>query len=329
MFGILTALRRRLRRVTGPRPVILMYHRVAELEVDPWELAVTPVNFAEQMDYLKRHRTPLPMAEFVARHATGTLPANAVGVTFDDGYIDNLLHAKPALSAAGVPATLFVVTGRLANAQPFWWDELARLILGHRGASDDAIDIAGIDVPLRWPADDAVAEERSWRAWDPPRTPRHSAYLEIWTRLRAVSEAERAFGMSWLHARLGPVDRAGDLPMTTAQLDELRGGGLIDLGGHSVSHPALTTLTRAQRREEIEGCRHDLARLLDVGTSGFAYPYGDMNDAVRADVAHGGFAWACSTEGACIDPSSDPFALPRLTVGNWNAARFAANLAAA
>src|SRR5262249_43740871 len=112
MSGIRTALRW-LRRA-GPQPAILMYHRVTEIDIDPWGLAVTPENFAGHMAYLKRCRTPFPMSEFVERHAGGALPQDAVSVTFDDGYLDNLLHAKSPLGAEDVPATLFVVTGRLA-----------------------------------------------------------------------------------------------------------------------------------------------------------------------------------------------------------------------
>lgn len=329
MFGIKTALRRMMRRRRAPRPAILMYHRVADLEVDPWELAVTPTRFADQMAWLKRHRTPLAMSEFVARHEAGTLPADAVGITFDDGYLDNLRHAKPALEAEGVPATLFVVTGRLAAAEPFWWDELARLVLGHKDESGDVIRIGGVDVPLCWPADASLADERTWRAWDAPRTPRETAYYETWSRLRAVSDEERGFGMAWLRGRLGPVERNEDVPMTQAELRDFSQGGLIELGGHSISHPALTTLPEAARREEIEGCRDQLAAFLGAPAGGFAYPYGDMNAAVRADVEGSGFDWACSTEGACVTPGSDRFALPRLTIGNWSARHLAATLEAA
>ena len=53
---------------------------------------------------------------------------HAAAVTFDDGYQDNLDNAAPALAAAGVPATLFVATGHVAEGQGFWWDEVERLL---------------------------------------------------------------------------------------------------------------------------------------------------------------------------------------------------------
>ncbi len=41
--------------------VILMYHRIAPIGVDPWELAVTPEHFAQHLDVLRRDASPLPL----------------------------------------------------------------------------------------------------------------------------------------------------------------------------------------------------------------------------------------------------------------------------
>ena len=67
-----------------PRPVILMYHRVAIVPHDPWGLAVDPERFEEQIAYVKQHRTPMSMAQLVERLLSNILPANAVAVTFDE-----------------------------------------------------------------------------------------------------------------------------------------------------------------------------------------------------------------------------------------------------
>jgi peptidoglycan/xylan/chitin deacetylase (PgdA/CDA1 family) len=120
-------LARRLHRWFGRRggPAILMYHRIATPDVDPWGLSVSPERFAEQVQALRAHRTMLPMDAFVARLRSRTLPHDAVAFTFDDGYSDNLRQAKPILEAAGVPATVFLTTGRIGADKEFWWDELA------------------------------------------------------------------------------------------------------------------------------------------------------------------------------------------------------------
>lgn len=104
--GILRALRR--------QALILVYHRIAEVKVDPWELAVRPDHFAEQLQVIRRLGRPLSLRELVRSMRNGGIPRRAIVVTFDDGYADNLLQAKPLLDRADVPATVFLTAGALA-----------------------------------------------------------------------------------------------------------------------------------------------------------------------------------------------------------------------
>src|SRR5438309_2356455 len=130
-------------RTRRPRPVILMYHRVAFVQNDPWGLAVDPERFEEQIAYAKQHRSPMSVDEFVERLRSKSLPADAVAVTFDDGYRDNLVNAKPVLARYGVPATLFLATGFVDQDAPFWWDELATMILASTQAVHEQHVLAG------------------------------------------------------------------------------------------------------------------------------------------------------------------------------------------
>ena len=116
-----------------PKPLILMYHRIADEPVDDWGLAVSPALFEEQLHVLRRIRHPFPLTDFVHNLMANTLPSDAVALTFDDGYVDNLVAAKPRLVAADMPATVFLTTGYLDRPGEFWWDELAKLILIENG----------------------------------------------------------------------------------------------------------------------------------------------------------------------------------------------------
>jgi peptidoglycan/xylan/chitin deacetylase (PgdA/CDA1 family) len=57
------------------------------------------------------------------------LPAKPVMITFDDGYRDVLWHAAPVLHRLHMPATEYVITGRVSNGDPSFltWPQLARL----------------------------------------------------------------------------------------------------------------------------------------------------------------------------------------------------------
>lgn len=41
-------------------------------------------------------------------------------VTFDDGYLDNIVHGLPVLQRLHVPATVYVVTGDVGRSQVIW-----------------------------------------------------------------------------------------------------------------------------------------------------------------------------------------------------------------
>ena len=67
-----------VRTIPKPRPLILMYHRIADQPLDPWRTAVSPGAFAEHLEVLWRARRPLPLIDFVRGLSAGTLPRNAV-----------------------------------------------------------------------------------------------------------------------------------------------------------------------------------------------------------------------------------------------------------
>lgn len=300
-----------------PRPVILMYHRVAFARHDPWGLAVDPERFEEQIACVKHHRTPMSMDELVDRLRSKTLPENAVAVTFDDGYRDNLVNAKPVLARHGVPATLFLATGFINQKTPFWWDELATMILASTQAIREKQVWPGEAVTLDWGVPERSDIEGGWRAADEPRTARQSAYLAIWRRLQRATAEDREVAMNTLRRHFGTVRDPLGRPMNSDEIGELLSDGLVELGAHTVTHPALTLLSRLESRREIEGSGHRCRELATKCVNGFAYPYGDMSSEVRGDVARLGFSWACSTESGFVDGKQpDIYALPRVAAPN-------------
>jgi peptidoglycan/xylan/chitin deacetylase (PgdA/CDA1 family) len=101
-------------------PLVLMYHRVAEVADDPNALAVSPQRFGRQMAWLKRRGLRgVAVGELVDAMRSGT-HHGLVGITFDDGYADLADHVPAVLARHGFGATVFVVTRRLGAAND--WD---------------------------------------------------------------------------------------------------------------------------------------------------------------------------------------------------------------
>lgn len=100
---------------------ILMYHAFGVGDEPPSRFVVTRRTFARQMRWLARHRPVLALEELLAHRRSNRLPpAGSVVLTVDDGYDDVRTEAHPVLRALGLPASLFVVTQRLGDANR--WD---------------------------------------------------------------------------------------------------------------------------------------------------------------------------------------------------------------
>src|SRR5436190_14683687 len=92
-------------------PVILLYHSVCDVNTDPFGIRVSPRNFAEQMAVIAAHCRPMRLDRLREALQADDVPPRSVVVTFDDGFADNLLHAKPVLDRHHIPATIFVASG--------------------------------------------------------------------------------------------------------------------------------------------------------------------------------------------------------------------------
>ena len=87
---------------------ILMYHHVSP---NPGLVTLSPAAFREQMAWLARSGWHTPGArEIEAFHQGQPLPRKSVVITFDDGYLDNWVHAQPVLAEFQLKALLFIST---------------------------------------------------------------------------------------------------------------------------------------------------------------------------------------------------------------------------
>jgi len=331
--GVLRRLARRLRVRSARAIPILLYHRVEEAATDPWALSVTPCHFAEQLEVLRRHARPVRLHEVPAALAAGRVPRRAVVVTFDDGYADNLHRAKPALERQEVPATVFLTSGFIGDAGEFWWDTLERLVL-QPGSLPHQLALPGSG-GFRWKlgdaalyAEDEARRHRRWRAWEPPPSGRHALHQALWEWLRPLTASEQRGAVAALRSWAGDPDLAPPARpgLSPAGATALSAGGLIDIGAHTVTHPALAALPRSAQREEIRRSKADLEEILDRAVTSFAYPYGRRCDYTAETVAlvrEAGFTHACANFAGVAGPASDPFQLPRLQVGDWDGEEFA------
>ena len=200
---------------------------------------MSPQHFAEHLDLLQRHFTVMPLADMVEGHRLKRLPRDAVALTFDDGYSDNLAHALPVLEKFGIPATLFLTTGSLDKVQEFWWDLIERIIFG-------VADLEAVEIPIgeeliEIDVEAATSDRLSngWHAMSRPTTRAEASFINLWTELRSATnpECERVMGALCRLVFGGhPQPREGFRPLSRSEVRTLVGSGLVSLGAHTVNH---------------------------------------------------------------------------------------------
>jgi peptidoglycan/xylan/chitin deacetylase (PgdA/CDA1 family) len=331
--------RRRLARILGRgaveagRPLILLYHRVADVESDPWGLAVSPRNFRDQMRVLSSRGLAVSLDELVQALTAGRLRPGTVCVTFDDGYSDNLLNAKPILEECSVPATFFLTSSNLQGNRNFWWDALEGPFFRTRRLPP-TLDLRVGDVALRLElGDDAELREaafvghRRWRAWDPAPSRRHLAYRELWETLAELPYSARETLVDTIHAWAGDGDATPECrPLSSREVRQLGSGSLIEVGGHSVTHPSLPLLEREDQAREILENKTRLEELVGRPLRHFSYPHGRFGEETVSLVKAAGYRSACTSATAAVTRAADVFRLPRISVRDWTGAEFSREL---
>jgi peptidoglycan/xylan/chitin deacetylase (PgdA/CDA1 family) len=104
--------------------------------------------------------------------------------------------------------------------------------------------------------------------------------------------------------------------------DEIRGlarGGLVEIGAHTVHHPALSTIDVAAQKREIDDSKAACEDLIGNPPRSFAYPHGAYTKETKAHVRAAGFEVACTTAASGVRPDADILELPRLQIRDWDA----------
>ena len=322
----LQILKKRLTSVS----LILMYHRVANVEVDPWSLCVTPQHFSEHLEVLQKFSCTLRLDQLTHTLRLGKIPRRSVVITFDDGYADNLHTAKPLLERYDIPATFFLTTGCIERRREFWWDELDRLIL-QPSVLPETLKLSIRGKIYEWHLnrdvsynEDTAQQNTSWKAWEKAPGIRHEIYYSLWKLLKPLDENEQQDVLNQLltWARVKPCVRSTHRLLLPEEIILLGKENLFEVGAHSVTHASLSTQPIAFQRREIQLSKAYLDDLLGKPVTSFSYPYGDYTSETVALVKEAGFSCACSTKAGVVSSKTDCFQLPRFEVLDWDGEEF-------
>jgi peptidoglycan/xylan/chitin deacetylase (PgdA/CDA1 family) len=262
----------------APAFPILTYHRVND-EGDPFFPSVPTDRFERQMAFIARSYVVLPLVDLVERMEQRRVPRNALAITFDDGYRDNLTHAAPILARFGLPATVFLTSGFIGTGDVPWFDRVAMAVKTTTVERHELPDVGRI--LLRSTAERLQALGRILAYLK--SLPEPVMRTEVTGLLRSLNASDSASFKNWtldwddVHAMLGLG---------------------FDVGAHTVSHPILAQLSVERAWEEIGGSRSAIEAGCGRSVRAFAYPNGkpsDYSETVVRLVQRAGFTCAVTT----------------------------------
>ncbi len=291
------------------RLTVLIFHRVLAAPDPLFPGEVYASRFETQMQWIKAWFNVLPLGEAVERLRSGSLPARAAAITFDDGYADNCTVALPILRRAGLSATFFIATGYLDGGR-MWNDTVIDVF---RRAKGQELDLSPLNLGL-YPIGSLEDRQRG--------------LAQVLGKLKYLNPGVRERLANGL-ADAAEIQPPHDLMLTDEQVRTLSKAGMT-IGAHTVSHPILACVEDQQARVEMAESKCRLEEIVGDKVTLFAYPNGKPGTdytATHVQLAReSGFAAAVSTGWGAATKHNDLFQIPRFTPWDQTPLRYALRL---
>ena len=290
--------------------LILMYHRVLppdhpELPIIQPGMVVYPETFGMHLRMLKERFEVVHLGDWLAQWTSDKpLPKKACAITFDDGWRDNYDHAYPVLQAAGLPATIFLVSDKVGTPGTFWPECLARIIwnggLGHAPAIWNSPTFAWLQqLVTTYPFGQRPATRNEIDA--------------IIQQCKRFTDAELYQRLARMESHIAAV-QTGVTPdlLDWDQVNEMARSGLVRFGSHTRNHVRLSNAIDGQvLLDEIQTSRRVIEAHTHQTADIFCYPNGDYTPEVKR-LVQDHYQAACTTKRGWNDARSDRYQLRRI-----------------
>ncbi|MDQ6890482.1 MAG: polysaccharide deacetylase family protein [Bacteroidota bacterium] len=307
-----------------------MYHKIGEPSTDVWDIAVSEQHLEEHFLYLKK-KNIISLEELIGYLQKKKIKKNCIAITFDDGYLDNFLLAKPLLEKFRLPATFFIPTIDVGQQKEFWWDELEYIFLSVEELPPAiSMVINGVDVTFDLSAHYKLTFEnklkhKEWRAYEEtPPTIRCEVFLKIWELLKPLKDEEQQAYLKLIRAWAGvSVSSRKDYQcMSVAEIKELSSHKLFQIEAHTETHIALGFQNEDLQKSEIVRNKTFLESITGKKTDLLAYPYGNFNDETLIAARQAGMLGAFTTEEERVNFNDGLYRINRCQVKNQNGIEF-------
>jgi peptidoglycan/xylan/chitin deacetylase (PgdA/CDA1 family) len=293
------------------KAIVLIYHRVIDLENDPQQLAVSAHNFENQIQIIKKKFKIIRLQDLITNLKSNEIIDNSVIITFDDGYSDNYEFALPILEKYQVPATFFISTGYVGSKNEFWWDKLEPIFLSDSKLPSN-LELKIGSVIYRW--------TNCYKNG-------HLIYEELLGILKRQSfdiiqstleQLSNWIGLNYNH-------REQYRALNADELIKLSQNPMFEIGSHTINHCILANESQEIQQREISDSKLFLEKLINVEIHSFSYPFGknvDFSNLTSKVVKESGYNCAISNIQGLVTKKTDIYNVPRFLVRNWTQLEF-------
>ena len=249
---------------------ILCYHGVVNSTPIGYNSSGKHINiieFEKQIQYISRNFEIVSMRNIddYARSKC-SLPKEAVAITFDDGFANNLEIAHKVLTNYGVRATIYLATGFISRTKLIWTDSLERMIL--EAPIDTPPFSIGPNICLNFFSKEL--KEDSLR-----RVKKILKSYSPYKRTTVLKLLESKIGREIEDVRHSEIHNF----LTWDQIRYMKNSGVWEIGAHTIHHNSLGSMGFIRGQHEI---RNSLAKVAKETKSSevplFSYPEGLSKD---------------------------------------------------
>ncbi len=302
-YPMLTLVDRKKRQADGAIGMVYMLHHITEKDSrripTNEDLKVSP-EFLEKiiLKYKAKGFDFISLDQLNDIIKSDVIPERPfVAFTIDDGYLDNYTKALPVFERQQIPFAIFVATDFIDKKAILWWDSIEDLILTHKCI--------------------VTSDGKRYSC---------ESYQERWNTFRYLRERILNLDQNNLEHELKKMFASYEIDwyepireksMSWEQVISLANHSLCTIGGHTISHPALSKLCMDEVLHEISEGKKRIEQKISQPISYFAYPYGTPNEVGEREIQiteECGYDIAFCAHGGCItkDNKSKYYQLPRV-----------------
>jgi peptidoglycan/xylan/chitin deacetylase (PgdA/CDA1 family) len=220
---------------------------------------------------------------------------NALLITFDDGYRNNIDYALPICELFGIKPVLFIATGHIDSGLPFWFDRLDYALQQNMG---ELILFEYKDETYTFDATSRRALQLSFKKF-------RDSIKEYFTDDVAMNQLFNSLS-EMLELRSGKalrdicVQDDWSSIVSWPQLREAVENDRLDVASHTVDHWRLDSLSEEQILSQLQESKIRIEEELSIKCHYFCYPNGSYNKLAVSLVKDSCYHAAFSTDaGLC------------------------------